>query len=366
MLSSDDFLSAIRVDKQFYAARLKKSAWPTLHLDSFIQSLRDDDYDDPARRRLHFRVPSHRSSRHAGRAAVFRSLTQAGWRYVTDVRLYDTSGGQQSSKHATAADLVVPELASLSCLTAVNLQLAFCIVVAPTLQVLLFESTRVENEIDPLTHVGLLHELRVLVVDQCPPLQSLLQLHRLVYLYLNRSAAADEQQRAEVAATLRHLSSSYALRSLSLVYPATWMLDGLLATAPPAILSAQHAALIDWSQPIHLTDLSFAACISRDLLQRCTTIPTLTRLQASMGKSRWDLTPIPRLTVFARLQQLRLQFRDATLLTDLARCTLIASGLRSRVEARPEQCMHKEKRACAGMRVAPLCAPARPLSHSNH
>jgi hypothetical protein len=40
LLSSDDFLSAIRVNKQFYAARLKKSAWPSLQLESFIQSLR--------------------------------------------------------------------------------------------------------------------------------------------------------------------------------------------------------------------------------------------------------------------------------------------------------------------------------------
>jgi len=43
MLSTDDFLAAIRVNKQFYAALLKTSAWPTLQLDSFIQSLRDDD-----------------------------------------------------------------------------------------------------------------------------------------------------------------------------------------------------------------------------------------------------------------------------------------------------------------------------------
>jgi hypothetical protein len=62
MLGSDDFLSAIRSNKQFYAARLKKSAWPALQLESFIQSLRDDDYDNPARRRLRLRIPNTESA----------------------------------------------------------------------------------------------------------------------------------------------------------------------------------------------------------------------------------------------------------------------------------------------------------------
>jgi len=96
MLSSDDFLSAIHVNKQFYAARLKKSAWPALQLESFIQSLRDDDYDNPVRRRLRLRIPNTESadasdSLLSSAAAVFGSAssipTASAWRFVTDVQL---------------------------------------------------------------------------------------------------------------------------------------------------------------------------------------------------------------------------------------------------------------------------------------
>jgi hypothetical protein len=85
LLSSDDFLSAIRVNKQFYAARLKKSAWPALQLDSFIQSLRDDGYDNPARRGLRLRIPTRSVDEGenllAGRASLLSSVTQVGWRF---------------------------------------------------------------------------------------------------------------------------------------------------------------------------------------------------------------------------------------------------------------------------------------------
>jgi hypothetical protein len=93
MLSSNDFLSAIRVNKQCYAARLKESAWPTLQLDSFIQSLRDDDYDNPARRRLRLRIPTNDSadtneSSVARVSAVFGSPSSnsSAWHFVTDVQ----------------------------------------------------------------------------------------------------------------------------------------------------------------------------------------------------------------------------------------------------------------------------------------
>jgi hypothetical protein len=337
MLSSDDFLSALRSNKQFYAARLKKSAWPTLQVDSFIQSLRDDDYDNPARRRLRLRIPCYQPSRHtallASRIAVFRSMAQAGWRFVTDVQLYNTNKGRFTNKQTASVDLVLPELTQLPCLTAVNLHSVsvslaafeqFCIAVAPRLQVFLFKSARLAGAVDHLKHVGLLHELRVLVADQFPPLPALLQLHQLEYLHVNnRPATVNEQKSAELAATLRHLSSSHALRSLSLrdeYFDEAWILDVWLAMAPPAVLSAEHAALVGWSQPIHLTDLSLAGQSNNELMRRCAAIPTLTRLQACTGESRWDPTPLPPLSVFTHLQQLRLEFHDAAWLPHLAEC----------------------------------------------
>jgi hypothetical protein len=45
-------LHALRINKQWYAARLKKTAWPSLHIDSLMHSLRDDNYDNPAHRRM--------------------------------------------------------------------------------------------------------------------------------------------------------------------------------------------------------------------------------------------------------------------------------------------------------------------------
>jgi hypothetical protein len=331
LLSSDDFLSAIRVNKQFYAARLKKSAWPALQLDSFIQSLRDDDYDNSARRRLRLRIP-HDSWMRKGQtllahaSAVFRSVT---WRFVTDVQIYSPHDCRLS---APSVDLLLSELARLPCLTAVsfhevNVSAAafhqFCIAVAPQLQVLLFESARVDNEVDPLTHVGLLHQLRVLVANELPPASPLLQLHQLEYLHV--SAQLTSEQVSPFAAVVRHLSSSHALRSLSFGAPVNWFpAEWFSTTEPVGLRSAAggaYAALVDndWSQPIQLTDLSCAAHIGDALLQRCSAIPTLTRLQARTA-SYWDPSPPPPLSVFTRLQQLRLELSGDKLLPHLAQC----------------------------------------------
>jgi hypothetical protein len=198
MLSSDDFLSAIRVNKQFYAARLKKSAWPALQLDSFIQSLRDDDYENPARRRLRLRIPNTRCSdvnEKLLRKRVALFAEQSPWRFVTDVQLFSNTSGEWWNKDGPSVDLLLHELGRLPCLTAVNFHLVnvsaeafeqFCTAVAPRLQVLLFECLSVPKAfaVNPLTHVGLLYQLRVLVVDEPPPLPALLQLHQLVYLHI--------------------------------------------------------------------------------------------------------------------------------------------------------------------------------------
>jgi hypothetical protein len=330
MLSSDDFLSAIRTNKQFYAARLKKSAWPTFQLDSFIQSLRDDDYDNPARRRLRLRIPSKISadgglSLPANAAPVFGSgaSSPSAWRFVADVQLYN----ENKRLNQSSVDVLLPGLARLPCLTAVNFHLVnvsaaafehFCSTVAPRLQVLLFERVFVRDVVDPLTHIGLLHELRVLVVDEFPPMAVLLQLHRLEYLHV---ALPPNGSPASLYATaLRHLSCSYALRSLSFgedfdeALAFLRLLEGLLAMTPPAKLRAAHAALVDWRQPIQLTDLSLASDIADTVLQKCATIPTLTRLQADVYMF------LPHGSVFTQLRQLNLQLYDGTSLLELAQC----------------------------------------------
>jgi hypothetical protein len=267
----------------------------------------------------------------ANRVALLRSAAQANWRFVNDVQLYcpASQSGLSSTRRPWVNDLL-PELTRLPCLTAVNFHgvcvsavafQQFCIAVAPRLQVLLIDTALADNAVDPRWHIGLLRELRVLVIDEFPPMAALLHLHQLEYLHV---AQPPDYTTSLYSTALRHLSSSHALRSLSfgtrcesatapLVY-------GLLSTAPPGGLNAAHAALVDWSQPAQLTDLSFAHSIDDELLQQCAAIPTLTRLQASTDNSRWELTPQPSLSVFAHLQQLRLKFHDAALLPHLAEC----------------------------------------------
>jgi hypothetical protein len=228
MLGTDDFLAALRVNKQFHAARLKKSAWPALQLDSFIQSLRDDDYDNPARRRLRLRIPI-RGHQLSGALAVFSSASTTMWRHVTDVQICSPLDHQWQVQ--PPVDVLLPALPCLRCLTSVSFHLVrvsaaaferFCVDVAPRLQVLLFKSTRAADAVDPLTHVRLLRLLRVLVVDELPPLQSLLPLHRLQYLHVDQQYNSDKRARA-FAAVVRRLSSSHALRSLSFGEYADWV-----------------------------------------------------------------------------------------------------------------------------------------------
>jgi hypothetical protein len=331
MLSSDDFLSAIRVNKQFYAARLKKTAWPALQLDSFIQSLRDDDYDNPARRRLRIRCPNHLSADASARvlnaSSVLGSVAPTMWRFVTDVKLYCPFGNEWVVD--PSVNFLVRQLVRLPCLTAINFHLVnvsaaafqqFCTAVAPRLQVLLFSCARMEGKVDPLTHVSLLHQLRVLVVDKLPPMQALLQLHQLEYLHIEEPPAYDA---VCFALVVRHLSSSHALRSLSLGETFYALPHGLLSTEQPSQLSAAYTALVDWTRPIHLTDLSCAAFTNDEVLQSCSAIPTLTRVQACTHIPPWvfSVDPQPLLTGLARPQQLRLDiYNSDKVLRHLAQC----------------------------------------------
>jgi hypothetical protein len=122
---------------------------------------------------------------------------------VTDVQLYNDD--KPWPPRSPSIDALLPELARLPCLTAVNFHGVcvssaafeqFCIAVSSRLLVLLFESVRVVHEGDPLTHIGLLRELRVLVVDRFPPASSLLKLHQLEYLHANERFPSFEEMLA--------------------------------------------------------------------------------------------------------------------------------------------------------------------------
>jgi hypothetical protein len=236
MLSSDDFLSAIRVNKQFYAARLKKTAWPALQLESFIQSLRDDDYDNPAHRRLRLHATAARMPQFAamlppadGDGAATASLAANMWRHVTDAHVYSYLKGRRWTgdvrrTHQPHVNALLPQLAQLPFLTAVNLHQVevsmasfkqFATATAPRLQVFMYEGTRTPTSmVDPMKHIGLLCGLRVLVIDRLPDAAALLPLKQLEYLHVEEHLWG--RCIAPAASVLRHLSSSHALRSLSL------------------------------------------------------------------------------------------------------------------------------------------------------
>ena len=76
--------SPLFVSQQWRAARLKRSAWPQLHLPTLIRALQDEDYDNPARRRLLIEKPSRLAR------LVSKPARLAMWRHVTDVKLVGT------------------------------------------------------------------------------------------------------------------------------------------------------------------------------------------------------------------------------------------------------------------------------------
>ena len=76
-LSTREFLASIAVSRSFRAARMKHTAWPTLNLESFIQSLRDDNYSDGARRRLNMELSQGSAHQlRLGSLALGRALEQ--------------------------------------------------------------------------------------------------------------------------------------------------------------------------------------------------------------------------------------------------------------------------------------------------
>jgi hypothetical protein len=357
LLSTDDFLAALRVNKQFYAARLKHTAWPTLRIGSFIQSLNDDDYDNPARRRLRVHATKdhlpHFAAMLSPPSGASAALTSIMWRHVTDAHVYSRSAGSRWSDKSRRPNVstLLPQLSQLPFLTAVdfhNVDVSatsfqqFAAATAPRLQVLMFEGGRSLGgppEVDHLQHVGLLRGLRVLVLDGMPDATSLLQLHQLEHLHFMPGWNA---RLIPLATTIRYLNQSHALRSLSLGdNGASHLLHMVCGTAPhqhlqahfgPTALPNPTAALVDWTRPCALTALSLdGALLWRSaflLLEK--PLPALVTLKVHMCKKvRWAPAQqpdapepmLPQLHLFSRVHQLCLTIDESDLLEHVAQCT---------------------------------------------
>ena len=317
-LNTRDFLRAICVSRQWRAARVKRSAWPQLHLPTLIRALQDDDYDNSARRRLLLKQPTRLARVHSQPALLDM------WRHVTDVKLVGSMNPRKDERQLQ----LLQQLPSLSALTLVKCHASpkaaseFCTAMAGRLQVL--ELRRSTDSLrEPL---GLLSSLRVLVLDRPLDAAALVQLHQLLYLHMETPGAIRCSREAMCA--VRWLSVHHQLRSLQSSAGSwyTFALEELFKSDPSksAIASAEWTSLavhppLDLAVKCGLTDLSVSgprtldSQTKNDLL--CRSLPHLTRLQwfQHFGGASFPSTPVssPKSSTtdfLSRLQEVRLQF----------------------------------------------------------
>ena len=276
-LNTRDFLRAICVSKQFRAARTRRSAWPQAHIPTLIRALQDDDYDNPARRRLMIDKPVKLTK-------VLQPACKQMWRHVTDIRLV---GGEQRLKRL----LDFPCMAALTLndsIPSINVTNALYTGLADRLQALGLSLCS-----DPLySQLGLLTQLRILVLDRPPDAAALVQLAQLEYLHMETHDKFDCSP--VLMCVVRWLSVHHQLRSLSLHSYGSWKafrVEELIESDPlkSAIASAEWVSLsahppLDLTVKCGLTDLSLSGegalrslQTSMDLL--CRGLPHLTRLQ---------------------------------------------------------------------------------------
>jgi hypothetical protein len=173
-LNMKDFHSSMKVNRQWRSVSQVNTAWPKFDLRRFIRQLQADDYDNPLHRRLHVHA------RH-----LSRMLRHPTYQKCSDVVLKsDVASESESLSH----------LSQLQHLTAVNLTLAsqveaslnkFAMQVRDRLQsIVLAYTSETPEEAIPFSSLGLLHRLRVLVINFLPPLGQLVRLHQLEYLHI--------------------------------------------------------------------------------------------------------------------------------------------------------------------------------------
>jgi hypothetical protein len=199
-LNAKDFHSSMKVNRQWRSVSQVNTAWPKFDLQRFVRQLQADDYDNPLHRRLHVHV------KHLPR--LLRSPT---YQKCSDVHLK-----ANGSSHPSALE----QLSQLHHLTAVNLTLsiradetlrAFAMQVRDRLQSLVLACTTSRKALG-FSSFGLLHRLRILVINFLPPLNELARLHQLEYLHIDHGQCLSP----DLMRVIRYLSVRHHLRTVSL------------------------------------------------------------------------------------------------------------------------------------------------------
>jgi hypothetical protein len=322
-LNSIDFLSAICVSHDWFNVRVKHTAWPAFRLNQFIQSLRDGDYDNPARRRLHLPMTK--------KTEVLHSLQLLGsdtsmtletdmdvdalppismgsslmWRHATDVKLCFQKGGTASYLEDGVPEMLkrIGLIPYLSALNFVNLQYTCAELVHSMysqLNIRLQALLLFDCSLDYYQLISVLTNLRVLVFNSTSLAshsvlaRALTSLTQLEHIHINSPSPLDGDD--ELGYVLRWLSSEHALRSFSYGRGGNSNDPGLdrLFAPPSTIPSHAHKLigadlpLVDWNKPCQLTDVSLMNRISRNQLQSLFELPRLWRVQlVSAGRIVW-------------------------------------------------------------------------------
>lgn len=315
-LGTSDFLSATRCSRQWHSGGLRRRAWPSLSIDSLVQTLRDDDYNNAERRRLRLHIQHGNDIERvlqlisaavqpaqAAGASVADSPAASSWRQAKDVRL----SCQAPSRSESASDaafkstrclaalqqvLALPQLSALTLDSVVIPNSATGVIselfgAASKLQALILSGIRVSRV---CTYLSRLPQLRVLVLNQLPPASALITLTQLHYIHLEESRERHVNA-SDIGLVLRWLSVHHSLRCVSVAGEAVKALDPLLrpvhaaGTRPVAVAfelqQLQPSLEAALATPPHLIDLSDGSPYFH-FLDRLEHIPTLRRLQVNL------------------------------------------------------------------------------------
>ena len=210
-LSTADFLSALRVNSQWRAARTRRLAWPALSVAALIRALQDGDFSNPIHRMLAINSP------HQLRSLFACAESLLSWKHATAVRVVQHAAGGTQPEACDDGRLIDRLLAftAMQALTldgaaasAEEIERLFAAIKDRLLALTLLRCTEV--------HLGSLSQLRILVLDRIPPSTQLAMLPHLAYLHMESHISPDPNMNSALATTIRDLSVRCALRSLSL------------------------------------------------------------------------------------------------------------------------------------------------------
>ena len=295
-LNTRDFLLSIRVSRYWRAARVKKSAWPALQVPSLIHALQHDDYDNPARRRLHLDIGRHpytptlkKLQSNPGSLAAWRLATAAHvthkrttgtrpstkdlqvgmeamreiishFQSISALTLHDAAAEDEAVKEfyrastgeewtATSSSSSSAAAASSSSSAAAAAPASGAPVRRAALQAVLLARCSPPF----LDHLPVLSSsLRVLVLDCVPPDTVLKELVNLSYLHMEIPASQFDEHAALhplLGRALRYLSTVHALRSLSLNVARSNGSESCLTGLPMLILSHEPTSAKEWGFP---------------------------------------------------------------------------------------------------------------------